>query len=304
MADLEGDIRLLIQPVACVPEGLFPRVAQQAPQPCQIPSVAIDPVQADGGSTETVPAFWVLEVLPNRSNADGRQLVGVSHKHQLCLLRQGRQQCLSQVEIHHGGLINHEQIKIQGVPAVTAEAPWARFQEAVQGGAGQALGLRVALKGFLQASGCLAGGCSQMDAQGLAFSHGLEQHRLHGAGLPRPRAAAHHHQAMACDGLDGGPLLRIERPKIWRIHGVGSAAAGQGVTAFDQFQLQALHGLMPSPPVQLIAIENHHLGRISQPPAALEELALAVLDAQTGFSRAESCCECLNELFEPLLILW
>ena len=51
-----------------------------------------------------------------------------------------------------------------------------------------------------------------MDAQGLAFSHGLKQHRLHGAGFPRPWAAAHHHQAMACDGVDSGPLLRIERP--------------------------------------------------------------------------------------------
>ena len=82
------------------------------------------------------------------------------------------------------------------------------------------------------------------------------------------------------------------------------APAGQGVTAIDEFFLQALHGLMPSLPVQLIAIENHQLGRISEPSAALEELALPLLDAQACCSHAESRREFLNEILECLVIRW
>ena len=74
------------------------------------------------------------------------------------------------------------------------------------------------------------------------------------------------------------------------------------MTAINELQLQALHGLMPARPVQLIAIENHHLRRIHQPAAALEQLALVLLDAQAGVSRAQCGSECLNEFLERLLI--
>ena len=95
--------------------------------------VGVHPVvmgQSHGGPTAAT------EVPEHGSRLHRGELVRVPQKHQAGAGPEGGEDPLHQEEIHHGGLVDYDQVVIQGMIPVMAEAagPGREPEEAVQGG--------------------------------------------------------------------------------------------------------------------------------------------------------------------------
>jgi hypothetical protein len=108
------------------------------------------------------------------------ELVHVTDKDQRRLVRQCLHQGRHQGDVHHGGLVNHEQVALQRIvqAALEAPVPGVHLQEAVDG-------LRLHPGAFREALGCPSRGGCEGDLDALHYQDaqdGVHQGRLAHAG--------------------------------------------------------------------------------------------------------------------------
>ena len=133
-------------------------------------------------------------ILEHVAGAHGRKLAHIPYQNQGRLHWKGFEKVIHQYRIHHGGLVNDQNVRFQGVVLVPHKSAFSGgvFEQAMDGAAGKACGLAHALGGS-------ARWCGKKDpASTLPVNF---EHELDDGCLSRSRASGNHHHLLRHRGF-------------------------------------------------------------------------------------------------------
>ena len=136
------------------------------------------------------------DVLQHRSRPHRRELVHVPHQQHGGVGRHRLEQLVHQQDVHHGHLVDHQQVRLQGIGFVLAEAPVPGI-ELKQPMNGPGLGP----SGLREALGGASGGSAQQHPGVARFRQ--PQNAVDDGGLPDPGSSGQHGDLAVEHDIDG-----------------------------------------------------------------------------------------------------